>query len=589
MNTLAYLYVYELEGFNPFELNFSNRFSFKMGDNEILNIKKSFNPMEGLLGENIYDINIIAGENGVGKTTLIKLIADLMTEKQYGAAPIEFEYFALFQTGSHELTVKTTDGNRFAYDVDDSIDIIPPSSSFDFGHPVIYYSPFLDFNLLSIHNIIGDYPLIDLSATQMMISDLEGHVSEEEEDDLETMEIESNPVIRHKLSNIKRQVSFINMYGNEFKLPFNLPNNLELRFHRLSVDIDDVSGSGTEIMEQFRSLVSDHLREFPENGMARKYMARLIFLRNLVCLYFSAINLDKSRSILMHRYNQELSSEILNFNSKIPKELILLIEKFFASEDVVGTNLLTQLIKLVTDKINGKNVDFSDSNNLLTLTIKTQDNFLKEILALLNTRVKKRSAESRLITAFAKFISFDWSNFSSGEKMFIDLFSRLSISLDRLSGSKQSVLMIIDEGEMGFHPLWQIKYISTLRDFINEVFFEHKVQVLLATHSPLVLSDFPKERVHLFKKKGNKRVKESSIGTFGQNISEILASDFFIDSTLIGNLAKQYINGILEEINTLKKSNSPRRRRLISTKIDQIDDQIIYRLLMAQLEDSEDA
>lgn len=589
MNTLAYLYIYELEGFDPFELNFSNHFSFRMSDNGILNIKRSFNPMEGLLGDNIYDINIIAGENGVGKTTLIKLIADLMTEKNYGAGHMDFEYFALFQTGSHELTVRTTDGNRFAYDVHDSIEIIPSSSSFDFGRPVIYYSPFLDFNLLSIYNIKGDYPLIDLSATQMMISDLEGHLTEEEEDDLETIEIESNAVIRHKLSNIKRQVSFINTYGNEFKLPFNLPRTLELRFHRLSVDSSDVSGSGTEIMEQFRSLVSEHLREFPENGMSRKDMARLIFLRNLISLYFAAINLDKSRSILMHRYNEELSSEILNFSSKNPKELILLIEKFFASEDVVGTDLLTRLIKLVTDKINGQNVDFSESNNLLTLTIKTQDNFLKEILALLNTKVRKQSAESRLATGFAKFISFDWSNFSSGEKMFIDLFSRLSMALQKLSGNKQPVLVLIDEGEMGFHPLWQIKYVSTLRDFINEVFFDHKVQVLLATHSPLVLSDFPKERVHLFKKMGNKRVKEYSIGTFGQNISEILASDFFIDSTLIGNLAKQYINGILEEINSLKKTTSAQRRLSILTKIEQIDDPIIYRLLMAQLEESEDA
>ena len=574
----------------PFEINFNNHFNIKMDRMGIVHIIKTHNPMEGLLGGNIYDINIIAGENGVGKTTLMKLIANLLTEKNYQEFDGDFNYFALFQIGRNTLKVKTSGTNPFAYNYQHPIEVESEESWLDPGRPIIYYSPFLDFNLMSIYNSSGNYPLIDLSSTQVVVSDLEEHYSEEEEDDLDTMEVESHPLLRHKLKNARRQLAFINTYGKVFKLPFNLPSTLEVKFHRLSVEGDDVSDDGNSIMEDFRSRIAEHLREYPENKLSKKDMALLLFLRNLLTFYFAAFNNDKSQSVLYHRYDAALKADIESFDNQSPKRLIFLIERFFETDEVFKSGIFLNLIALLRKKVNTNNVHFSDANNLLTLTVKTNDDFIASVFNILNTPVKKQGQERYILSAMSKFISFDWNNFSSGEKMFIDLFSKLAEARSRLSKTGQPILLLIDEGEMGFHPLWQIKYLSTLRDFINEVFFDHKLQLLLATHSPLVLSDFPKERVHLFKKTvRGRRYKVKSIGTFGQNISELLANEFFIESTLIGNLAKEYINNILEDINRYQKQIPAGRVKNLRSRIEKIDDPLIYRLLLSQLENKQNA
>jgi hypothetical protein len=187
------------------------------------------------------------------------------------------------------------------------------------------------------------------------------------------------------------------------------------------------------------------------------------------------------------------------------------------------------------------------------------------------------------------FISFDWRNFSSGEKSFLDLFARLYEAKKQLNGPASTVLLLLDEAEIGFHPEWQKRFVSNLIVFLNAVFAGYSIQVIMATHSPLVLSDFPTERVHLFRREDELIVRGLGFGTFAQNIPELLARDFFIDTTLIGNFSKQYIDNILETISSLGENVSEARVQDIMDRIRKIDEPVIQKLLLDSLRQNIDA
>ena len=68
------------------------------------------------------------------------------------------------------------------------------------------------------------------------------------------------------------------------------------------------------------------------------------------------------------------------------------------------------------------------------------------------------------------------------------------------------------------------------------------VNLIIATHSPFVLSDIPKSRI-LYLQKGEKIVREQQ--TFAANFHELLYNQFFIEYTM-GEVGKKAIQEIIE-------------------------------------------
>lgn len=71
------------------------------------------------------------------------------------------------------------------------------------------------------------------------------------------------------------------------------------------------------------------------------------------------------------------------------------------------------------------------------------------------------------------------SALSSGEQHLLVLIGRLLFS------TEENTLVLLDEPEISFHPVWQEKFIAILED-IQKV---NKFRVLVATHSPLLIGD----------------------------------------------------------------------------------------------------
>lgn len=141
-------------------------------------------------------------------------------------------------------------------------------------------------------------------------------------------------------------------------------------------------------------------------------------------------------------------------------------------------------------------------------------------------------------------IFYSWRQLSSGENAFLSIFSRLYDSKDDLL---DDVLLIIDEGDMSFHPEWQQKWLEILTKMIEVIFPNKRFQILVSTHSPFILSDLPSRNIILLD--NHKQISVEGLNlTFGSNIQDLLTHNFFIKSGLTGEFAKNKINGVVDQL-----------------------------------------
>lgn len=197
---------------------------------------------------------------------------------------------------------------------------------------------------------------------------------------------------------------------------------------------------------------------------------------------------------------------------------------------------------------------------------------------------------------------FELSGFSSGENALINIFSRLydlgegrfdNIKLKNImhdeqvieneTSLKQNLIIFLDEPELYFHPEWQRNLIYFLIKFfeVNEVYKDKKIQIILTSNAPFLISDLPKENIIFLMEKNEECISEDYDRfeqTFGQNIHTILTKSFFMDNT-IGQFANNKIKSIAKELSGDTESISEERKTEIKYIIDIIGEGIIRRKL----------
>lgn len=104
----------------------------------------------------------------------------------------------------------------------------------------------------------------------------------------------------------------------------------------------------------------------------------------------------------------------------------------------------------------------------------------------------------------------------------------------------ETALIFIDEGETYYHPEWQRRYMKTLLEMVNDNSRNFRIQIVITTNSPFILSDILKEDV-VYLSEGSERKFDR---TLGQNIHSLLKENFFMDYT-IGECARELIENIM--------------------------------------------
>ena len=97
-----------------------------------------------------------------------------------------------------------------------------------------------------------------------------------------------------------------------------------------------------------------------------------------------------------------------------------------------------------------------------------------------------------------KYLLIDKVPLSSGEQALQNIFTwlRLPPSFNEIFGEESipihdNILLLLDEVDLYMHPEWQRNFLHYLSEQLKEEYKGKHIQIIISTHSPLVLSDIP--------------------------------------------------------------------------------------------------
>ena len=156
------------------------------------------------------------------------------------------------------------------------------------------------------------------------------------------------------------------------------------------------------------------------------------------------------------------------------------------------------------------------------------------------------------------------SQMSSGERQFIFSVSSIIYHLTNLISVQDNLPkyhcfnLVVDEVEICFHPEYQRTYLTKLLKLLERLEFnsgDRKINILLTTHSPFLLSDIPAD--HVLYMTDDEELPEGR--TFGANIYDLLNQQFFMGNT-IGEFAARKINEVVALYGMNKRSEQRARQ-----------------------------
>lgn len=155
------------------------------------------------------------------------------------------------------------------------------------------------------------------------------------------------------------------------------------------------------------------------------------------------------------------------------------------------------------------------------------------------------------------------SHFSSGEKQKIFSISSIvyhiinlnSVEENKVTKEYKYINLVLDEIELYYHPEWQRRFLQDLLTYmrkINPLNLKNiqGINILFVTHSPFILSDIPSDDILRLSidKDGKTKADNQPRPTFGANIHDLLANDFFLRQGFMGEFAKTKINEMIDDL-----------------------------------------
>lgn len=261
-----------------------------------------------------------------------------------------------------------------------------------------------------------------------------------------------------------------------------------------------------------------------------------------------------------------------------------------------------------------------DDQAVIKIDIERED--IEELLAILfNFYSKVQEYFSHLPMTIKDIIDIDTNvHLSYGEKSILNLYSTF-YDFTRTNShfrEAENFLLILDEADLGYHPIWKRKFIHALSSTMPAIFSGltpmvfypgtktmkksdkryPNLQIIIATHDALTLSDFPNSNVVYLRKNEMNYTDVLHSGyhymkSFGANITDLLAHSFFVEDGLIGDFAKKRIEDTIKWLNDEKiRKDNPEPGYTIDENafryhesIIKIIDEPVIRIKLAQMLD----
>jgi hypothetical protein len=222
-----------------------------------------------------------------------------------------------------------------------------------------------------------------------------------------------------------------------------------------------------------------------------------------------------------------------------------------------------------------------DLNNEIVLSIENLNEWIEYVKSRKGDDKGKVSTEDLMLYMFPPIFDIDiefmsesspikLSDFSSGEQQYLFNLDTVIYHLNNLKSIKtleeeeskhkkyDHINIVFDEIELYYHPQYQKKFVNDIINSIKGLMSLGKMKnfnIIFLTHSPFILSDIVSSNILRLVKGEPDEVGFKQ--TFGANIHDLLANDFFLKNGFMGEFAKELIN---ETIKWLK--NGSRSKKL---------------------------
>ncbi|HDR7588505.1 TPA: AAA family ATPase [Bacillus mycoides] len=503
------------------------------------------------------DINAIVGENGTGKTTILEAIRDIVSNK------LKNKYLIIYE-----------ESGRYIYKAPHKIKINSPKLTLN-----------VPDNTLPTINSLYYSNVFDVR----YVSNLFNHQRIRETKDYTTNILlrRSNDIYEFFSQELTMQVEFAMFFKDQpFASRFHIPKEIIFRINKNHTILDSLPKTLKEVINEitkYKFLKLLFKDKFDEKCSKSSIKGFYINYAKSILLYYIYSIIDFMELSHPNMDLWGLYSKFINALQTIMQQLEnnpnFKLEDF---KSIVSLNIIDHHQNAKTTLSKYPTLQFlkhleNECKQLVNLVFVDSIHTEESIYSI---KYLFKQLTKPIIDIFTKWQkmklgSLEWYSLSSGEYALLSMFSRIFNAANQLERSSipNLVLLLIDEGELYFHPQWQKEWITILIECLNKIFEHHNIfiQVILTTHSPFLLSDITMDRVLFLENDYDNNVHSKNYlddihHTFGANINYLYTHSFFLKGSLMGDFAKNKINALADEIinNTpeyiLENSDNIRRK-----------------------------
>lgn len=535
-------------------------------------------------------LSAIVGQNGVGKSSALDVIRGVFVEHIY-SMPHSLSTVLVEIDGETKILQSNYNNVYLQTFTEDKLDFIDLETIDIKEYQSIYYSPHFD---LKYNHDFDDVDKYDISLDQFIKQDLDDTDKKGTTENGWKFGLHDELLLKNSI----RQIEFLNssIFKDNivFREVFDLPEYSTGILYFRDVSIPDFHNTPSPLRPIIKLILekleyesskwhilrdeNSHLEDKLNQLLVNKYLLERFVIKAFLSIVI--LQMEKSNTWLeegkiedpyqMGRFKKYSAFDTFMY---FIKESYIEKGKFkriiFNFDEI--SDFFKHLNEIFSKETNPENIktksirlNLADIKDILELHRKIITNllhyypnregliekgdYIDGLLAFRPTDRNMSSGENALLNFFSKLYSFIENNLTEESKSLPD---------------KQNYIILLDEADLGFHPIWKKRYVNAILKSIPH-FFESldvkpNLQIIITTHDPLTLSDLPINNVvFLYKDEGFCRIMSNNDQnkiqkTFGANITDLLAHSFFVEDGLIGDFSKSKIKEVIEWINESKK------------------------------------
>lgn len=302
-----------------------------------------------------------------------------------------------------------------------------------------------------------------------------------------------------------------------------------------------------KFIEIFESISNESKYKY----MQLYYVYVIIKIQNTFIMFFSNENTYlEEKDILELNSIKLLLIDIINncnsekdFNDKIKLQINSIIDEIKKIEEIFKVGWKPDNKKLSELTLNINIYDYLTSqifktfvqkaNNILISKIYIDQNWeINNYFKNLDTLAIKKYDD--LIDVDIKFFNnnseYSFNNLSAWEKTLLTRFTNIYMRILFESDNEwKNFIILIDEPDLHLHLEWQKQYIQRLIDIFSTLWDYIKIQFIIATHSPFIISDIPESCIVRLENWVQKINTDTEKQTFWANYIDIINDEFYFD------------------------------------------------------------